>query len=354
MILKEGKVDLEAQVKKMNVIIPMAGLGSRLRPITPSTPKPLIKLAGKTIIHRIIEELYQYAKVKKVGFILQQKNVSVENDLIEIVNKEFDKNIKVRFFYQKNAEGTAHAIYCAKKLLKGKVLIIFSDTLFFLKKSINFSELDKFDGAIFVKHVTEPSSYGVVIKNQKGIITDFIEKPTKPVSNLAIIGVYYFKEAEKLEEEIKKIILKKLLEKNEYQLTTALRNLYRSGDEFTTVEVQDWLDCGTPKKLINTNTYLLNKNKYDKSILATHSYTKTKIIQPVYIGKNVIIKNSKIGPNVSIEENCVVEGSNIKNTIIQENVYIKTGTLKNSILGKHSKYDSKSKSILIGPYSNFS
>ena len=148
MILKEGKVDLEAQVKKMNVIIPMAGLGSRLRPITPSTPKPLIKLAGKTIIHRIIEELYQYAKVKKVGFILQQKNVSVENDLIEIVNKEFDKNIKVRFFYQKNAEGTAHAIYCAKKLLKGKVLIIFSDTLFFLKKSINFSELDKFDGAI--------------------------------------------------------------------------------------------------------------------------------------------------------------------------------------------------------------
>lgn len=354
MILKEEKVDLEAQVKKMNVIIPMAGLGSRLRPITPTTPKPLIKLAGKTIIHRIIEELYQYAKVKKVGFILQQKNVLVENDLMEIVNKEFDKNIKVHFFYQKNAEGTAHAIFCAKKLLKGRVLVIFSDTLFFLKKSINFSELDKFDGAIFVKHVTDPSSYGVVIKNQKSIITDFIEKPTKPVSKLAIIGVYYFKEAEKLEREIKKIILKKLLEKNEYQLTTALRNLYRSGEEFTTVEVQDWLDCGTPKKLINTNTYLLNKSKYDKSILATRNDKKTQIVQPVYIGKNVIIKNSKIGPNVSIEENSVVEDSNIKNTVIQENVFIKNGTLENSILGKCSKYDGQSKSILIGSYSNFS
>jgi len=336
----------------MNVIIPMAGLGSRLRPITPTTPKPLIKLAGKTIIYRIIEELYQYTQVKKIGFILQQKNALVENNLKEIISKEFNKKIKVYFFYQKKAEGTAHAIYCAKKLLKGRLLVIFSDTLFFLKKPINFSELDKYDGAIFVKQVKDPSSYGVVKKNNQGIVTDFIEKPINPVSKLAIIGVYYFKEAEKLGREIEHIISKKLLEKKEYQLTTALRNLYKTGDDFTTIEVQDWLDCGTPKSLIDTNTYLLKKQKYDDLFSVNIKDTKNQIIKPVYIGENVIIKKSKIGPNVSIENNCVVEGSIIKNTIIQENVVVENGNLENSILGKFSKYNSQSKSLIIGPYSN--
>lgn len=336
----------------MNVIIPMAGLGSRLRPITPTTPKPLIKLAGKTIIYRIIEELYYYAQVKKIGFILQQKNDLVENDLRKIVSKEFDKKINVHFFYQKKAEGTAHAIYCAKRLLKGKLLIIFSDTLFFLKKPINFSEFDKYDGAIFVKKVKDPSSYGVIKKNDKGIVTDFIEKPNSIVSKLAIIGVYYFKEAEKLGREIEQIISKKLLEKKEYQLTTALRNLYKKGDDFTTIEVQDWLDCGTPKNLIDTNTYLLKKKKHKDLFSVNPKGIKNQIIQPVYIGENVIIKKSKIGPNVSIENNCFVEGSIIKNTIIQENVVVENGNLENSILGKFTKYNSKSKSLIIGPYSN--
>ena len=336
----------------MNVIIPMAGLGSRLRPITPTTPKPLIKLAGKTIIHRIVEELYQYAQVKKIGFILQQKNDLVENDLKSIVSKEFDKNIKVYFFYQEEAKGTAHAIYCAKKLLKGKLLVIFSDTLFFLNSPIDFTYLDNYSGAIFVKKVTDPSSYGVVKKNKKGVITDFIEKPTCPVSNLAIIGVYYFKEAEKLEKEIKQILFKKLLEKNEYQLTTALRNLSNIGEKFTTIEVRDWLDCGTPKKLIETNTYLLKNHRYKQFFVSSKKDTKSQIIEPVYIGKNVIIKNSKIGPNVSIEDNCIIEKTNIKNTIIHENVVIKNGSLENSILGKFSNYNNKSKSIIIGPYSN--
>jgi len=354
MILKEERVDLEAQAKKMNIIIPMAGLGSRLRPITPTTHKPLIKLAGKTIIHRIIGELYQYTQVKNIGFVLQQKDILVENNLSQIVRDEFDKNIKVHFFYQQKAEGTAHAIYCAKKLLKGRLLVIFSDTLFFLKKPIDFSELDKYDGAIFVKKVIDPSSYGVVKKNNKNIVIDFIEKPTTLISKLAIIGVYYFKDANKLEKEIKNIISKNILEKNEYQLTTALRNLYKKGENFTTIEVQDWLDCGSPKKLIETNTYLLEKRKYKGALLKTQKNTKTQIIQPVYIGRNVIIKKSKIGPNVSIEDNCVVEFSDIKNTIIQEGAFIKNGNLKNSILGKFSKYDSKSKSLIIGPYSNLS
>ena len=338
----------------MNVIIPMAGLGSRLRPITPTTPKPLIKLSGKTIIQRIIEELYEYAEVKKIGFVLQQKNKLVENDIRKIVSKEFNQSIKVQFFYQKNPEGTAHAIYCAKKLLKGRLLIIFSDTLFFLKKAIDFSALDNQGGAIFVKKVTDPSSYGVVKTNKQGIITDFIEKPKNPISKLAIIGVYYFTNAEKLEKEISHIISKRLLEKNEYQLTTALKNLSNIGEKFKIIEVRDWLDCGTPKHLLHTNKYLLKKQKYDltKTIFKIQKNKNTKLVPPIYIGENVIIKNSTIGPNVSIEDNCIIENSKITNTLVQQNAVVKHGDLNNSILGKHSQYNSQSKSVMIGPYSN--
>ncbi len=338
----------------MNVIIPMAGLGSRLKPITPTTPKPLIKLAGKTIIHRIIEELYQYNQLEKIGFVIQSKQDQLEEDLREIVRDEFNQKIQVYFFYQKKARGTAHAIYCAKELLQGKVLVIFSDTLFFLKKAIKFNQLEKYDGAIFVKKVKNPSAYGVVHKNESGEIINFIEKPTKPISNLAIIGVYYFKDAARLQSEIRQIISKKILEKREYQLTTALRKLSINDAKFTTIEVEDWLDCGTPNKLLETNQYLL-KNKKQK-IRTTSStareFNNKEVISPSYIGENVVIKNSTIGPHVSIEDNCVIEDSKITHSIIQEGVIVKKANITNSIIGKHSQYNSESKSVIIGPHSN--
>ncbi len=334
----------------MNVIIPMAGTGSRLRPITPTTPKPLIELSGKTIIYRIINELTTYTELKKIGFILNEKNIELETTLKKIVSKDFNPSIKVYFFYQKKPEGTAHAIYCAKKLLKGKLLIVFSDTLFFLKHPFDINQFDHVNGAIFVKEVKDPSSYGVVKINKMGIIKSFIEKPNKPISNLAIIGVYYFKNAEYLKEEIRNIISKKIIEKNEYQLTTALRNLMKLGNKFKTVNVDNWLDCGTPKNLLATNKYLLKKRKKDNRGI---SNKKNHIIEPVYLGKNIKIKNSKIGPYVSVEENSVIENSTIKNTIIQSNVTIKNVNLDKSIIGKFANYNPLSKSIILGPFSKF-
>jgi len=338
----------------MNVIIPMAGLGSRLKPITPTTPKPLIKLAGKTIIHRIIEELYQYNQLEKIGFVIQSKQDQLEKELREIVRDEFNQKIQVYFFYQKEAMGTAHAIYCAKELLQGKLLVIFSDTLFFLKKPIKFNQLEKYDGAIFVKKVKNPAAYGVVYKNKSGKITNFIEKPIKPISNLAIIGVYYFKDAARLESEIRQIISKKILEKREYQLTTALRKLATNDNKFTTIEVEDWLDCGTPNKLLETNQYLLKNKKQKKQTILSRvlKFNASEVISPSYIGENVVIKNSIIGPYVSIEDNCVIEDSKITHSIIQEGAIVKKVNITNSIIGKHSQYNSKSKSVIIGPYSN--
>tara|TARA_B100001057_G_C22871857_1_gene959437 strand:+ start:14667 stop:15680 length:1014 start_codon:yes stop_codon:yes gene_type:complete len=334
----------------MNVIIPMAGTGSRLRPITPTTPKPLIKLSGKTIIYRIIHELTTYTELKKIGFILNDKNIELETSLKKTISKDFNSTIKVYFFYQKKPEGTAHAIYCAKKLLKGKLLIVFSDTLFFLKKPFYIKQFDDVDGAIFVKEVKDPSSYGVVKLNKIGIIKSFIEKPNKPISNLAIIGVYYFKNAENLKDEISNIISKKIIEKNEYQLTTALRNLMKLGDKFKTVNVDNWLDCGTPQNLLATNKYLLKRQKKDNSSL---SNKKNHIIEPVYLGKNIKIKNSKIGPYVSIEDNSVIENSSLKNTIVQSNVTIKNANLNKSIVGKFTDYNPMNKSIILGPFSKF-
>ena len=336
----------------MNVIIPMAGIGSRLRPITPITPKPLISLVGKTIIYRIIAELYQYTDIKKIGFILQQKNNDIENNLKQIVFKKFDKKIDITFFYQTNAKGTAHAIYCAKKLLKGKVLIIFSDTLFFLKKAINFQDLDKLDGAIFVKKVEDPSSYGVVKKNKLGLIVDFVEKPNTLISKLAMIGVYYFKESENLENEIKKIIKNNITEKNEFQLTTALKNLMNNNKKFTTIEVKDWLDCGTHDNLIATSTYLMSQQIKHKEINFQHKLINVEIGKNCIIKNNVVIKNSTVGPNVSIENNSVIENSSIDNSILQQKVTLINATISNSIIGKCAEYNGKSKSIIIGPYSN--
>ncbi len=335
----------------MNVIIPMAGMGTRLRPLTLVTPKPLIKLAGKTIIYRIVDYLCNNlglrSELKNIAFILQKESPIIEKYLQEELANKF--SFKVLFFYQRKPEGTAHAIYCAKEILKGKLLVLFSDTLFFLKQKINILSENN-DGAILVKEVEDPSQYGVVTLNKKNIVTTFVEKPKNPKSNLAIIGVYLFQEAEHVLTEIEKIIKNGYKEKNEYQLTTVLKNLTESGKNFKSIKVNDWLDCGNPEQLIATNTYLLKKQKNKKSILEKYG---TQIIQPVHIGKNVVIKSSKIGPNVSIEDGVTIEKSVIKNTIIQNNTTIIGANFNNSLIGEHVCYTKDYNSVNIGDYSNF-
>tara|TARA_B100001250_G_scaffold406008_1_gene424380 strand:- start:3034 stop:4053 length:1020 start_codon:yes stop_codon:yes gene_type:complete len=335
----------------MNVIIPMAGMGTRLRPLTLVTPKPLIKLAGKTIIYRIVDylctNLVLESELKNVAFILQKESPIIETYLQEELANKF--SFKVSFFYQREPEGTAHAIYCAKEILKGKVLVLFSDTLFFLKQKINILNEDN-DGTILVKEVVNPSQYGVVTLNKQEIVTSFVEKPKNPKSNLAIIGVYFFQEGRYVLNEIEKIIEKGDKEKNEYQLTTALKNLTKAGKKFKSIKVNDWLDCGNPEQLIKTNTYLLNKQKPKKWV--TEKYG-AQIIPPVYIGKNVIINSSKIGPNVSIEDGVTIKNSVIQNTVLQNNTTIIGANFNNSLIGEHVNYIKNYQSVNIGDYSNF-
>ncbi len=192
----------------MNLIIPMAGKGTRLRPQTLTTPKPLIEIAGKTIVQRIVDLVAKNKtnNIENIGFIIQEPNADVEK-MLHLIGKKTDS--KTHVFYQKKAEGTAHAIYCAKKILTNETMIIFADTLF----EADIALPQKTDGCVFVKEVEDPSAYGVVKLNKHGIISEFIEKPKTLISNLAIIGMYFFKDGRLLRSEIENILEKKNYDK---------------------------------------------------------------------------------------------------------------------------------------------
>ncbi len=325
----------------MNLIIPMAGKGTRLRPQTLTTPKPLLEIAGTTIIQRIVDLVVKESSIKinKIGFILEKQDQSIEKMLQNIVQKN---NLSHEIYYQGLPLGTAHALYSAKELLMGPVLIVFADTIFQTK--LNFPS--ESDGCIFVKEVEDPSSYGVVLTDADGYITEFVEKPKKPISNLAIVGIYYFKNGQALQHEIKYILDKNIIEKGEYQLTTALENLKNKNLKFTPHKIQKWLDFGTPKNLLSSHKELLKIQK-----IKYQDYPNTIIKPPCFIDSGVEIKNSKIGPNVSIGKDTIVSSSEISDTIIQSNCNINNANLKNSIIGKFVDYDQNFTEINIGDYS---
>ncbi|MBF25037.1 MAG: nucleotidyltransferase [Flavobacteriales bacterium] len=327
----------------MNLIIPMAGKGTRLRPQTLVTPKPLIEIAGKTIIQRIVDLIINHSSnhIENIGFIIQDPNEDVEKMLHLIGVKT---NIKTHIFYQPKPRGTAHAIFCAKKILTGETMIIFADTLFeadiILPKDV--------DGSVFVQEVENPSAYGVVKLNKQGEITDFIEKPNELISNLAIIGMYFFKDGQLLKNEIKNIIEENIMINGEYQITTVLENLKNKNYVFKPHKIRKWLDFGNPTNLLESHKEIL-KNQDHTNI----KYKNTTIIPPCYIGKNVIIKNSTIGPNVSVGSGSTIQSSNISNTIVQSNSNIRSANFKQSIIGSYVEYDGNHSIVNIGDYSTF-
>jgi len=331
----------------MKIIVPMAGIGSRLRPHTLTIPKPLTKIAGKPIVQRLVEDIAKVVNqpIEEIVFIIGPtfpKNT--KENLLKIAKH---LNAKGSVEIQHEALGTAHAIYCAKEALRGPCVVAFADTLF----KADFTLDDKADGAIWVKQVENPSAFGV-IKLQDGIITDFVEKSKEFVSDLAIIGIYYFKEAERLRGEIKYLIDNDLKEHGEYQLTNALESLKQKGLKFVPGKVNAWMDCGNKPVTLETNSRVLQfakldgLNLVDKSVLLENS----KIIEPCFIGKNVRLKNSTIGPNVSLGDHSTVTDSNISESLIQEHTEIKNAQLKNAMIGNHVFYDGHFKQVSIGDY----
>ena len=331
----------------MKIIVPMAGMGKRMRPHTLTIPKPLIPIAGKPIVQRLIEEIATVSKEKitEIAYVVGNFGNEVEQNLIKIAE---DIGAKAKIYYQKEALGTAHAIYCAKDSLNDKVIIAFADTLF----KANFTIENNIDAGIWVKKVENPSSFGVVKLDSNNVITDFIEKPQEFVSDLAIIGIYYFKQAEKLRDEIKNIIDKDLKVNGEYQLTDALENMKNNGVRFIPKKVIDWMDCGNKNATVETNKRILEYHQTDELISKSAIIENSIIVPPCYIGENAKIKNSVVGPYVSVGSGTCVKHSIIKNSIIQRNSSIESMNLSNSMVGNYVVIRGEITDVSIGDYTS--
>lgn len=330
----------------MNLIIPMAGKGKRLRPHTLTVPKPLIPIAGKPIVQRLVEDISKVApeKIEKIGFVTGDFGDDVKSKLSDIAKKA---GAEPFFYHQEVAEGTAHAIACANEILEGKVTVAFADTLFRADFKLNPED----DGIIWTKQIDDPSSFGVVKTDEKGIITDFIEKPKEFVSDQAIIGIYYFKKGEELRRELNYLIDNNIRGGGEFQLTMALENLKNKKTNFTIGTVKEWLDCGNKEITVQSNSTYLSFLADEKLIHDSVVLDNCEIIDPVYIGKGSIIKNSKIGPNVSVGDNCEVIDSNIAESLIQNDTKLEDVNLVNSMIGNFVKIKGNPTSVSLGDYS---
>jgi glucose-1-phosphate thymidylyltransferase len=312
----------------MRLIIPMAGMGKRMRPHTLTTPKPLIKVGGKSIVHWLIKDIAEVCgePIEEIGFVVGRFGDAVESELKDIAKSV---GAQGKIFYQDVAEGTGHAILCARECLKGDVIVAFADTLFKTEFHLDKTK----DGVIWVHKVDNPSSFGVVKYNEDNIITDFVEKPTEFVSDLAIIGIYYFKSGETLESELQYLIDNNLKEKGEYQLTNAMENMKAKGMQFVPGAVDEWLDCGNYAATVYTNQRVL-ANKASEFVGAGSRFDESvTITEPCFIGEGVSLKNCQIGPYVSIGNKTELINCNISNSIIQENCSLRDFNCHDSMIG---------------------
>lgn len=328
----------------MKLIIPMAGRGTRLRPHTHTTPKPLLPVAGTMIVERIIQTFHRTLDrdIDEIVFILGDFGEEVKTALREMSSRH---DAKATFFRQDEALGTAHAVYCAKEALEGEVIIVFADTLFDTQTKVSVEDADS---VIWLKEVEDPSRFGVAVHKGEEI-TDFVEKPSEPISNLAIIGVYYFKKGEDLKAEIKYLLDNNITgHGNEYQLTDALDRLLKQGNIFKSATVDEWLDCGTLPAWLDTTKVIIDKEKprYEEG-----KYINSKIIPPVYIGENVSIENSTVGPYASIGNGTKITQSTIKDSIILEESAVSDSELENATIGNHVSVNSFKGTVHLGDHS---
>lgn len=323
----------------------MAGIGKRMRPHTLTIPKPLLKIAGKPIVQRLVEDIAKVCKekIEEIDFIIGDFGQDAENMLLSIA---FDAGAKGKIFYQDVPLGTAHAVLRAEKSLNGKIIIAFADTLF---KS-DFILDESRDGIILVHQVSNPAAFGVVKVNNNDVITEFLEKPKAFVSNLAIIGIYYFRDGEYLKKELQYLVDQNLQSYGEFQLTDALENMKQKGTAFTAGKVLEWLDCGNKEATVYTNKRILELCEGEKLIADSAIVENSIIIPPCYVGENVRLINSIIGPHVSVEENTAIDYSVITNSIVQSNTKISCVNLDNSMIGNYVEYYGGKKDVSIGDY----
>lgn len=334
----------------MNIIIPMAGRGSRLRPHTLTVPKPLIPVGGIPIVHRLVEDIAKVCgkNIQTIGFVTGDFGKEVEQELCSIAEK-FGATGKI--FHQLEPLGTGHAVHCAAELLKGPVVVAFADTLF----RANFSISPQDEGILWVKKIPNPEQFGVIKLNSAGSIVDYVEKPQTFVSDLAMIGIYYVRKGEDLLRELQHLIDNKVIKGGEYQLPDALRRLTEKGVIFKPGEVSEWLDCGNKTVTVETNACVLEFDAMDdKPLVSTNAIqTNCVIIPPCFIGDNAQLFNSVIGPFVSIGKGTKIENSCIRNSLIQQDCQITNAVLQGSMIGSKVLIQGKALDVSLGDYCEY-
>jgi glucose-1-phosphate thymidylyltransferase len=323
----------------------MAGRGSRLRPHTLTIPKPLLPVGGKPIVERLVEDIVAMSAepVEEIAFVIGDFGAETEAQLLAMAER---LGAKGHICHQEEPLGTAHAILCGKACLKGPVVVAFADTLFRADFTIN----PEADGVLFVKQVDDPSAFGVVVTDAQGAIEDYVEKPSEFVSDLAMIGIYAFKDGERLQTELQKLIDHNIIKGGEYQLPDALRNMTQSGLKFEPGRVTEWMDCGNKVATVETNQRILTLTADQVSIPASANISESVILPPCFIGEHVRIERSVIGPHVSIGEGTTVADSRIQNTLIQNDSTIENKVLSGSMVGNHAKLLGRSQDISVGDY----
>lgn len=330
----------------MNIIIPMAGLGKRMRPHTLTTAKPLLPIAGKPMVHRLVEDIARLCpeKVSQIGFIVHPSfGKAVEDDLLAVAAAV---GATGRIFYQQQALGISHALLFAKELFAGKVIVAFADTLF----KANFRLDTAQDGIIWVQQVKDPSQFGVVQLDGAGTITALVEKPSAFVSDLAIIGIYYFRDGAALAREMQYLIDNDIKDKGEYQFTSALENLRKHGAKLVTGQVEEWLDCGNKEVTVQTNQRYLELIKDQPLVSAKATLKNAVVVPPCFVGDGAVIENSVVGPHVSVGEGTVIRDSRIVNSIIQKNSTIRDAQLRHSLIGNFVTFAGSVSDVSVGDY----
>lgn len=329
----------------------MAGRGSRLRPHTLTVPKPLIPVAGKPIVHRLVADIAGVLneEIDEIAFILGDP-AFFGDDVVESLNELANElGATPSIYRQLEPKGTGHAIMCAEPSLNGPAVIAYADTLI----RADF-DLDKnADAVIWTKKVVNPEAYGVVNLNEKDEIIELVEKPETFVSDQAVIGIYYFKDVAVLKKELQFVLDNNIINGGEYQINDGIKRMMANGKIFKTGTVSEWMDCGNKEVTVETNQRMLGfLAEANEALISEKSIQdNSKIIEPCFIAEGVVLKNSTVGPYVSVGKGTIIEDSIVKNTIIQTQSVIKNATLDNAMIGNHAYFDGQFTNVSIGDYS---
>lgn len=325
---------------KVKAIIPVAGAGTKLRPLTYTQPKALIPIAGRTILGVIVDQLLE-AGVTEYIFVIGYLGEKIQR----YIERTYP-NIKSTFVTQNDRRGTGHAISLTKEVVQNdEVIIVLGDTVCdYNVKEIVTSNTSQ----IGVRKVDDPRSFGVAELNDDDMVVRMVEKPLIPKSNMALVGIYYVRETEELYKALEKNLSLPPDEKGEYHLTNALQVMVEDGVRLHAFRVNNWFDCGKKETLLSTNATLLRQMYDAKPESEQLQFEGSVIIHPVFIGEGCMIKHSIVGPNVSIGEHSKIESSIIHDTIIGSYAELQHVVLNSSIIGSDAYVRGLSQSLNIG------